>query len=164
MHSSILICIYKTYNADFIERAWQILDQTPGRATGAYRHIVTGVKQEVQFLIILIKQHGRELRSLSSTARQKGITLRALFFINPGNPNGQVLAEENNETLLSSARKKVYQENIYVPEKQFCSFKKVARSIGYGDKDIPWVYFQSVSKVYILNSYCFYKFVSMAYV
>lgn len=49
MHSSILICIYKTYNADFIERAWQILDQTPGRATGAYRHIVTGVKQEVQF-------------------------------------------------------------------------------------------------------------------
>lgn len=40
----------------------------------------------------------------------------------------------------------VYQENIYVPDKEFHSFKKVARSMGYGDKDIPLVSFQSVSK------------------
>jgi len=41
---------------------------------------------------------------------------------------------------------KVYQENVYVPEKKFHSFKKVARSMGYGEKDITLVSFQSVSK------------------
>lgn len=40
----------------------------------------------------------------------------------------------------------VYQENIYVADKQFHSFKKVARSMGYGEKDITLVSFQSVSK------------------
>jgi alanine transaminase len=40
----------------------------------------------------------------------------------------------------------VYQENVYVPEKKFDSFKKVARSMGYGEKDISLVSFQSVSK------------------
>jgi len=40
----------------------------------------------------------------------------------------------------------VYQENIYVPDKQFHSFKKIARSMGYGDNDISLVSFQSVSK------------------
>ena len=40
----------------------------------------------------------------------------------------------------------VYQENIYVPEKKFHSFKKVSRSMGYGEKDISVVSFQSVSK------------------
>lgn len=40
----------------------------------------------------------------------------------------------------------VYQENIYVPEKKFHSFKKISREMGYGDKDISLVSFQSVSK------------------
>lgn len=40
----------------------------------------------------------------------------------------------------------VYQENVYVPEKKFHSFKKVSRSMGYGEKDISLVSFQSVSK------------------
>ena len=40
----------------------------------------------------------------------------------------------------------VYQETVYVPEKKFHSFKKVARSMGYGEKDISVVSFQSVSK------------------
>ena len=40
----------------------------------------------------------------------------------------------------------VYQENVYVPDKHFHSFKKVARSMGYGEKDISLVSFQSVSK------------------
>ena len=29
---------FSCYSADAIERAWQILDQIPGRATGAYSH------------------------------------------------------------------------------------------------------------------------------
>lgn len=41
---------------------------------------------------------------------------------------------------------KVYQENVYVPEKKFHSFKKVSRSMGYGENDITLVSFQSVSK------------------
>lgn len=40
----------------------------------------------------------------------------------------------------------VYQENVYEESKKFHSFKKVARSMGYGDKDISLISFQSVSK------------------
>lgn len=40
----------------------------------------------------------------------------------------------------------VYQENIYVPHKKFHSFKKISRSMGYGEQDISLVSFQSVSK------------------
>lgn len=46
----------------------------------------------------------------------------------------------------------MYQENVYVPDKQFHSFKKVARSMGYGEKDISLVSFQSVSKGMPLGS------------
>lgn len=47
---------------------------------------------------------------------------------------------------LLFATLQVYQENIYVPDKQFHSFKKVARSMGYGERDFSLVSFQSVSK------------------
>lgn len=40
----------------------------------------------------------------------------------------------------------VYQENIYVPDKMFHSFKKISRSMGYGENDISLASFQSVSK------------------
>lgn len=40
----------------------------------------------------------------------------------------------------------VYQENIYVPDKKFHSFKEISRSMGYGEQDISLVSFQSVSK------------------
>ena len=33
----MLICMFP-YSSDAIERAWQILDKIPGRATGAYSH------------------------------------------------------------------------------------------------------------------------------
>lgn len=46
----------------------------------------------------------------------------------------------------------VYQENIYVPEKQFHSFKKISRTMGYGEKDISLVSFQSVSKGKVILS------------
>ncbi|PWZ08438.1 Alanine aminotransferase 2, mitochondrial [Zea mays] len=42
----------------------------------------------------------------------------------------------------------VYQENIYVEDKPFHSFKKIARSLGYTDDDLPLVSFQLVSKGY----------------
>ncbi|KAF3647501.1 Alanine aminotransferase 2 [Capsicum annuum] len=209
--------------ADSIERAFQILDQIPGRATGAYSHsqgikglrdtIASGIEARdgfpadpndifltdgaspavhmmMQLLIgsendgILcpipqyplysasIALHGgslvpyyldeetgwglevSELENQLKDAKSKGINVRALVVINPGNPTGQVLAEANQREIVEFCKKEglvlladeVYQENVYVPEKQFHSFKKVARSIGLGEKDLSLVSFQSVSK------------------
>lgn len=213
------------FSTDSIERAWQILDQIPGRATGAYSHsqgikglretIAAGIEARDGFpadpndlfltdgaspavhmmmqLLIRSEQDGilcpipqyplysasialhggtlvpyyldeatgwgleiSELKSQLETARSKGTTVRALVVINPGNPTGQVLAEENQRQIVEFCKKEglvlladeVYQENVYAPEKKFHSFKKVARSMGYGEKDIPLVSFQSVSKGY----------------
>ncbi|KAL0429959.1 UNVERIFIED_CONTAM: Alanine aminotransferase 2, mitochondrial [Sesamum radiatum] len=97
-----------------------------------------------------------ELKNQLETAKSKGISVRALVVINPGNPTGQVLAENNQKQIVDFCKDEglvlladeVYQENIYVPDKQFHSFKKVARSMGYREKDISLVSFQSVSKGY----------------
>ncbi|KAL8122748.1 hypothetical protein AgCh_010942 [Apium graveolens] len=213
------------FSADSIERAWQILDQIPGRATGAYSHsqgikglrdtIAAGIEARDGFpadpndlfltdgaspavhmmmqLLISSKNDGilcpipqyplysasialhggtlvpyyldeatgwgleiSELKRQLEDARSKGVTVKALVVINPGNPTGQVLAEENQRDIVEFCKAEglvlladeVYQENVYVPEKKFHSFKKVSRSMGYGEKDIPLVSFQSVSKGY----------------
>ncbi|XP_073311491.1 alanine aminotransferase 2-like [Primulina huaijiensis] len=213
------------FSADSIERAFQTIDQIPGRATGAYSHsqgikglrdqIAAGIKARDGFpadpndifltdgaspavhmmMQLLIRSekdgilcpipqyplysasialHGgslvpyyldeeagwgmevSELKNQLETARSKGVCVRALVVINPGNPTGQVLAENNQKQIVEFCKKEglvlladeVYQENIYVPDKQFHSFKKVARSMGYGEKDLSLVSFQSVSKGY----------------
>ncbi|KAL4584475.1 hypothetical protein LXL04_009077 [Taraxacum kok-saghyz] len=213
------------FSSDSIARALKILDQMPGRATGAYSHsqgiaglrdtiaagieardgypsdandifltdgASPGVHMMMQLLIrsendgILcpipqyplysasIALHGgtlvryyldeatgwgleiSELKKQLEASRQKGTTVRALVVINPGNPTGQVLAEENQRQIVEFCKKEglvlladeVYQENIYAPDKKFNSFKKVCRSMGFGEKDIPLVSFQSVSKGY----------------
>ncbi|KAG6780602.1 hypothetical protein POTOM_013468 [Populus tomentosa] len=213
------------FSADAIERAWQILDQIPGRATGAYSHsqgikglrdtIAAGIEARDGFpadpndifltdgaspavhmmMQLLIRSekdgilcpipqyplysasialHGgalvpyyldeatgwglevSELKKQLADAKSKGITPRALVVINPGNPTGQVLAEDNQRGIVEFCKQEglvlladeVYQENVYVPEKKFHSFKKVARSMGYGAKDISLVSYQSVSKGY----------------
>ncbi|KAM3384268.1 hypothetical protein ACQJBY_008747 [Aegilops geniculata] len=213
------------YSSDAIERAWQILEKIPGRATGAYSHSqgVKGLRDEIaagiaardgfhasgdnifltdgaspavhMMMQLLIRSekdgilcplpqyplysasialHGGsfvpyfldeetgwglevdELKKQVDEARSKGITVRALVVINPGNPTGQVLAEENQKKIVEFCKNEglvlladeVYQENIYVEDKQFHSFKKIARSMGYTDDDLPLVSFQSVSKGY----------------
>ncbi|RDY01540.1 Alanine aminotransferase 2, mitochondrial, partial [Mucuna pruriens] len=213
------------FSADAIERAWQIVDQIPGRATGAYSHsqgvkglrdtIAAGIEERDGFpanaddifmtdgaspavhnmMQLLIRSesdgilcpipqyplysasialHGGflvpyyldeatgwgleipELKKQLEAAKSKGINVRALVVINPGNPTGQVLAEENQRDIVEFCKQEglvlladeVYQENVYVPEKKFHSFKKVTRSMGYGDNDITLVSFQSVSKGY----------------
>ncbi|KAF7813968.1 Alanine aminotransferase 2 [Senna tora] len=213
------------FSTDAIQRAWQILDQIPGRATGAYSHsqgikglrdtIAAGIEARDGFpadpndifltdgaspavhmmMQLLIRSendgilcpipqyplysasialHGgtlvpyyldeatgwgleiSELKKQLETAKSKGVSVRALVVINPGNPTGQVLAEENQRDIVQFCKQEglvlladeVYQENVYVPEKQFHSFKKVARSMGYGEDDISLVSFQSVSKGY----------------
>uniref|UniRef100_A0A803KQV1 Aminotransferase class I/classII large domain-containing protein n=1 Tax=Chenopodium quinoa TaxID=63459 RepID=A0A803KQV1_CHEQI len=67
-----------------------------------------------------------------------------------------VLAEENQKQIVEFCKKEglvlladeVYQENVYAPDKEFYSFKKIARSMGHEEKDISLVSFQSVSKGY----------------
>ncbi|ESW07358.1 hypothetical protein PHAVU_010G123200 [Phaseolus vulgaris] len=213
------------FSADAIERAWQIVEQIPGRATGAYSHsqgvkglrdtIAAGIEERDGFpcnpddifmtdgaspavhnmMQLLIRSendgilcpipqyplysasitlHGGflvpyyldeatgwgleipELKKQLEAAKSKGISVRALVVINPGNPTGQVLAEENQRNIVDFCKQEglvlladeVYQENVYVPEKKFHSFKKVSRSMGYGENDITLVSFQSVSKGY----------------
>ncbi|OAY53278.1 alanine aminotransferase 1, mitochondrial [Manihot esculenta] len=213
------------FSADAIQRARQILDQIPGKATGAYSHsqgikglrdtIAAGIEARdgfpanpndifltdgaspavhmmMQLLISSEKDgllcpipqyplysasialHGgslvpyyldeatgwgleiSELKKQLEDAKSKGITVRALVVINPGNPTGQVLAEENQRAIVEFCKQEglvlladeVYQQNVYVPEKKFHSFKKISRSMGYGEEDICLVSFQSVSKGY----------------
>ncbi|KAF8401169.1 hypothetical protein HHK36_014473 [Tetracentron sinense] len=213
------------FSADAIERAWQILDQIPGRATGAYSHsqgvkglrdtiaagiaardgfpsdpndifLTDGASPAVHMMMQLlirseedgilcpipqyplysasIALHGgtlvpyyldeatgwglevSELKKQLEAAHSNGITVRALVVINPGNPTGQVLAEDNQQEIVEVCKKEglvlladeVYQENVYVPDKKFHSFKKISRSMGYGEEDISLVSFQSVSKGY----------------
>uniref|UniRef100_A0A3Q7FWK2 alanine transaminase n=1 Tax=Solanum lycopersicum TaxID=4081 RepID=A0A3Q7FWK2_SOLLC len=220
------------FSADSIERAIQILDQIPCRATGAYSHsqgikglrdkIASGIEARdgfpadpndifltdgaspavnsmdlqvhmmMQLLIgsendgILcpipqyplysasITLHGgthisyyldeetgwaleiSELENQLKTARSRGVNVKALVVINPGNPTGRVLAEANQREIVEFCRKEglvlladeVYQENVYAPDKQFHSFKKISRSMGFGEKDISLVSFHSASKGY----------------
>ncbi|KAL0341786.1 UNVERIFIED_CONTAM: Alanine aminotransferase 2, mitochondrial [Sesamum calycinum] len=199
------------FSADSIERAFQILDQIPGRATGAYSHsqgikglrdtIAAGIEARDGFpadpndifltdgaspaLLIRSKNDGilcpipqyplysasialhggtlvpyyldeatgwgleiSDLKNQLETAKARGISVRALVVINPGNPTGQQIVDFCKKEGLVLLADEVYQENIYVPDKQFHSFKKVARSMGYGEKDISLVSFQSVSKGY----------------
>ncbi|MCD7454658.1 Alanine--glyoxylate aminotransferase 2, mitochondrial [Datura stramonium] len=95
-----------------------------------------------------------ELENQLKTARSRGVNVRALVVINPGNPTGRVLAEANQWEIVEFCRKEglvlladeVYQENVYAPEKKFHSFKKISRSMGFGEKDISLVSFHSASK------------------
>lgn len=97
-----------------------------------------------------------ELKSRLEAATASGINVRALVVINPGNPTGQVLSEENQRSIVQFCKDEqlllladeVYQENVYVENKKFTSFKKIARSMGYTEKDISLVSFHSISKGY----------------
>merc|ERR1719356_530809 len=94
------------------------------------------------------------LDKAAAKAKAEGITLRTLCVINPGNPTGQVMTEENIKEVIAWAAKEgvviladeVYQVNIYDPGMKFHSFKKVLRSMPeYADK-VELVSFHSTSK------------------
>lgn len=69
------------------------------------------------------------------SATGKGVDVRAIVVINPGNPTGAVLSEENIKGIIEFAGEKrlvivadeVYQSNVFA--KEFHSFKKVLRSL-----------------------------------
>ncbi|MCO5586738.1 hypothetical protein L7F22_040680 [Adiantum nelumboides] len=97
-----------------------------------------------------------ELRLRLEAAFAAGINVRALVVINPGNPTGQVLSVENQQEIVQFCRDEhlllladeVYQENVYADNKFFTSFKTIARSMGYTDRDFSLVSYHSISKGY----------------
>lgn len=99
-------------------------------------------------------------------AREDYTSVRALVIINPGNPTGQVLTEENMREIIQFCVQEniclmadeVYQENIWAPNKKFTSFRKVALSMGYTPEcgRLQMVSFHSISKVISFFVFCQY--------
>ncbi|KAG0209373.1 hypothetical protein BGX28_010361 [Mortierella sp. GBA30] len=96
-----------------------------------------------------------ELQRSYDEACEKGIETRALVIINPGNPTGQCLTEENMREIIEFCRKnrvilladEVYQTNIYKPnERPFHSFKKVLKSMGPAYDGFEMISYHSISK------------------
>lgn len=97
----------------------------------------------------------KELRRSVADARAKGIAPRGLVFINPGNPTGQCLSEDNLKELVKFAYKErivlmadeVYQENIYQDKTPFVSVRSVMNKLGepYAS-GVEVVSFHTVSK------------------
>ncbi|KAI9273571.1 pyridoxal phosphate-dependent transferase [Sporodiniella umbellata] len=88
-------------------------------------------------------------------ARSQGIHVNALAVINPGNPTGQCLSEENIQDVLQFCQEEglvvladeVYQANIFQPrDHPFHSFKKVLRSMGSKYDNQELFSFHSISK------------------
>jgi alanine transaminase len=96
-----------------------------------------------------------ELERSYQEAVNKGIDVRALVIINPGNPTGQVLPLESLQAVVEFCEKRrvllladeVYQENIY-GERPFISFSKVVHDMGK-TATFEMVSFHSCSKGYL---------------
>lgn len=97
------------------------------------------------------------LRDAVREARSKGITVRAMVIINPGNPTGQCLSVTNlKELILFCVQQnlvlmadEVYQQNIYQNERPFVSARKVLLDMGPPiSKALQLVSFHTVSKGY----------------
>lgn len=88
-------------------------------------------------------------------AKKKGVNPVGIAVINPGNPTGAVLSEDNIKMILNFAKKynltvladEVYQENVYLKGIKFISFAKVLHDMG--EKDITLFSFHSVSKGFL---------------
>lgn len=96
-----------------------------------------------------------ELQRSYNVARSKGINCRALVFINPGNPTGQCLTENNVRDLIIFCHKnriilcadEVYQENIYNRTRPFVSARKMLATMDEQIRtSLELVSFHTVSK------------------
>jgi len=89
-----------------------------------------------------------EFRSTKQNGRLKGICM-----INPGNPTGNVMSRDQMEAVvrlcvdrnLVLLADEVYQENVWIEEKNFLSFRRVALEMGLPAEIIS---FHSISKGY----------------
>lgn len=99
----------------------------------------------------------QNLHQSVAEARARGITVRAMVIINPGNPTGQCLSEANLKEILLFCNQEnlvllgdeVYQQNVYQDERPFISARKVLMDIGPPvSKQVQLVSFHTVSKGY----------------
>lgn len=97
------------------------------------------------------------LRQSVWEARRKGLTVKAMVIINPGNPTGQCLSEANIKEILEFCyienlvllADEVYQQNIYQDERPFISAKKMLMNMGLPfSKEVQLVSYHTVSKGY----------------
>ncbi|KAF8060624.1 ALAAT2 [Scenedesmus sp. PABB004] len=94
------------------------------------------------------------LKAQLAAAAARGLCVRGLVVINPGNPTGQCLDEANMEAIVAFAAEaglvlvadEVYQANIYDPARTFVSFKAVLRRLG---SSLPLVSLHSTSKGFV---------------
>lgn len=92
-----------------------------------------------------------KLQGIYDEHAKKGINIKALVVINPGNPTGQVLNEGDMSKIVDFAAKnkvviladEVYQLNVYKKGKKFVSFKK---AVADSKKDVDLFSFHSTSK------------------
>jgi len=100
-----------------------------------------------------------ELEKGYEEAKKKGLDVRGLVIINPGNPTGQLLKKENQKEIIDFCHRRgvvlladeVYQENIYIENGEFHSFKKVACEMGgkYHPDNFELFSFHSISKGFL---------------
>ena len=88
-------------------------------------------------------------------ARRFGVTVKAIVVINPGNPSGAVLDEENIKMIVQFAKEhdltiladEVYQENVYAPSMKFVSFARAMAQMNV--HDVALFSFHSTSKGFL---------------
>ncbi|KAK3941671.1 pyridoxal phosphate-dependent transferase [Diplogelasinospora grovesii] len=92
----------------------------------------------VPYLLDESKNWGTDLETIKTAyakAKSEGVDVRAIVIINPGNPTGASLPEEDIRAVIEFAQQEklvimadeVYQTNVFVGE--FISFKKVLRQL-----------------------------------
>nr|AIT69923.1 alanine transaminase [Dictyopteris undulata] len=103
----------------------------------------------------------QNLRESLEFARSNGIEVRGIAVINPGNPTGNILSEDQVREIIQTAVEEklviladeVYQANIWKKGASFSSFKKVACDMGLtgkdGDDRLQLVSFHSTSKGFL---------------
>lgn len=100
----------------------------------------------VPYLLDESKNWGTDVETIKAAhakAKDEGVDVRAIVIINPGNPTGASLPEEDIRAVLNFARQErlvvmadeVYQTNVFVGK--FHSFKRVLRQL---QKEQPGVY------------------------
>ena len=83
----------------------------------------------------------QDIKSAYNEAQKKGIDVRAIVVINPGNPTGGSLGAADIQSVIEFAAEEklvvmadeVYQENVFVGE--FLSFKKTLRALQQSEKN-----------------------------
>eukprot|EP00761_Pharyngomonas_kirbyi_P010253 gb/GECH01010272.1/.p1 GENE.gb/GECH01010272.1/~~gb/GECH01010272.1/.p1 ORF type:complete len:488 (+),score=158.35 gb/GECH01010272.1/:1-1464(+) len=99
----------------------------------------------------------KELDRAYEESQKKGINIRALVVINPGNPTGTCLSRDNMEEIVDFCHSKnlvlmsdeVYQDNVYQNEKPFYSFKKIVTEMGSKYSDQELFSYHSISKGFL---------------